>query len=726
MKKLIPFLVIIWHFYFNPIVAQMISWQQIDTLPEPRSQFFSFEYNESIYIVGGVNSNQSVDGKVNFAEIENQTTFAPWVSTNPVTTDLYQFGKGINRATGYAYILGGRTHGSPLKQTLYSQIQTDGTLSPWQNTTSLPQGLNGQGSLIYNNKLYQLGGVNTYGGGVTDSVIFTTVNVDGTLNSWDTTSSLPIPSAMGLVLMANEKVYHIGGLTNGFGRLNNVFFASINSDGTLSTWSQTTNLPEAVSAPFGFVFENSIFVMGGDGTTPQSKIYKGEVLQNGNISFWQYIGELPQSMSHTELVKTNAGIYLLGGEGNESRDEVYFSDMNNFTPFESLYTVPQRDIEIGESNLLWAVAQTHGPQVYNAYKVNLNTGIVFDSLAFNIPPENDGRGVAWDGTNLWYSEWDFDKLYVINPVTGDTVAQYPSPGFGPQGLAFGDGYIWHTDEFSNVIYKINPANGTVVGTLPVPELVGWYVGISYYYGALCLMNYITNKLTIIDAINGNLIFSATFPFGTTGDITCDNTYIYLVGEPNNTLYRFRIDYIVPVELVSLSIDLVNENNVNIKWTTSTETNCQGFRIYRNSQEIAFLPGAGSSTKLRNYFYEDNNLQNGSYEYILEEIDYDGEQTILGKQTIWINYLPKDLALYQNYPNPFNPSTKIKFTLTEKFVISLKIYDMLGRQVADLVNGEMPAGFHEVEFHPNDLASGIYYYKLTAGNKSIVHKMILLR
>jgi hypothetical protein len=85
-------------------------------------------------------------------------------------------------------------------------------------------------------------------------------------------------------------------------------------------------------------------------------------------------------------------------------------------------------------------------------------------------------------------------------------------------------------------------------------------------------------------------------------------------------------------------------------------------------------------------------------------------------------LVKEFYLEQNYPNPFNPSTKIKFTIPSvgtslmKFV-QLKVYDVLGNEVAILVNEEKSAGSYEVEFSASGLTSGIYFYKLTAGNPS---------
>jgi len=89
-------------------------------------------------------------------------------------------------------------------------------------------------------------------------------------------------------------------------------------------------------------------------------------------------------------------------------------------------------------------------------------------------------------------------------------------------------------------------------------------------------------------------------------------------------------------------------------------------------------------------------------------------------------LPTKFELYQNYPNPFNPTTKIKYDLPVKAHVLLKIYDILGREVLTLVNEERPAGSYKVEFNGKNLASGIYFYMLKAGNYYSVKKMILMK
>ena len=88
--------------------------------------------------------------------------------------------------------------------------------------------------------------------------------------------------------------------------------------------------------------------------------------------------------------------------------------------------------------------------------------------------------------------------------------------------------------------------------------------------------------------------------------------------------------------------------------------------------------------------------------------------------------PSDFSLSQNYPNPFNPSTIISFDISIQTNVLLKIYDLLGNEVATLVNEVKPVGSYNVEFNASDLASGIYYYTLNAGDFHQTKKLILLK
>jgi hypothetical protein len=113
---------------------------------------------------------------------------------------------------------------------------------------------------------------------------------------------------------------------------------------------------------------------------------------------------------------------------------------------------------------------------------------------------------------------------------------------------------------------------------------------------------------------------------------------------------------------------------------------------------------------------------GSY-FLLDDVTLSGTATSVNDK----NIIPAKSSLEQNYPNPFNPSTKIQYNLPENSFVSLKLYNIIGKEVASLVNSAVPAGTHEVVFDASGLNSGIYFYTLKTGNNFVqTKKMILMK
>ena len=92
----------------------------------------------------------------------------------------------------------------------------------------------------------------------------------------------------------------------------------------------------------------------------------------------------------------------------------------------------------------------------------------------------------------------------------------------------------------------------------------------------------------------------------------------------------------------------------------------------------------------------------------------------------MNTTVNNYSLYQNYPNPFNPSTTITWQMPESGNVTLKIYDVLGREITTLINEELTVGKHETVFDASQLSSGIYFYQLKAGSFVQTKKMILIK
>jgi hypothetical protein len=201
------------------------------------------------------------------------------------------------------------------------------------------------------------------------------------------------------------------------------------------------------------------------------------------------------------------------------------------------------------------------------------------------------------------------------------------------------------------------------------------------------------------------------------------------------LFFDKFSAIIPVELVSFR-SIVEGNKVTLSWTTATETNNYGFEVLRKQtnsewEKIGFIAGAGNSVSHNTYSYTDNNLTPGIYSYRLKQIDYSGTYKNYDlTETVKIG-VPERFELMQNYPNPFNPSTKISWQSPVSSWQTLKIYDVLGNEVAILVDEFREAGKYEVEFpvetrHASSLPSGVYFYSIKAGDYFEVKKMSLIK
>ena len=206
---------------------------------------------------------------------------------------------------------------------------------------------------------------------------------------------------------------------------------------------------------------------------------------------------------------------------------------------------------------------------------------------------------------------------------------------------------------------------------------------------------------------------------------------YWSGNPSIILYTDNGG--VPVELTSFTVNVNDREQVEVKWSTATETNNSGFEVQRlNTSEqarvweiISFIPGHGTTTEPQYYSFTDDKINSGKYKYRLRQIDYDGTFEYTDELEVEIN-IPLKFVLEQNYPNPFNPSTKIKYSLPEAGNIKLTIYNSVGEEVSVLAEGFMEQGQYEITFDATNLPSGIYFYKLQYGNFLIVKKMMLMK
>ncbi len=206
-----------------------------------------------------------------------------------------------------------------------------------------------------------------------------------------------------------------------------------------------------------------------------------------------------------------------------------------------------------------------------------------------------------------------------------------------------------------------------------------------------------------------------------------------------TLAPSGCDQDLPIELSSFSASPKNDIII-LNWETISEKNNYGYEIERsvfhafsdNSNnekgewsKIGNIQGAGNCNSVSKYSFTDKNPMEGKLSYRLKQIDFDGKYKY--SKEIEINYEPvKEYVLEQNYPNPFNPTTTISFGLPQETNVSIKIYNALGEEIAEILNKNLKAGKHSVDFNAKNLSSGTYFCRMKAGKFTKTTKMLLLK
>lgn len=202
------------------------------------------------------------------------------------------------------------------------------------------------------------------------------------------------------------------------------------------------------------------------------------------------------------------------------------------------------------------------------------------------------------------------------------------------------------------------------------------------------------------------------------------------------------DPTLPITLASFSANLLQNNKtVELNWMTINEINNYGFFVERRAEnesqfmEIpeSFVEGHGTTYEPHEYNYNDNTINTpGIYYYRLRQVDNDGlthysNPVMINLSTLFSSdETPIEFTLKQNYPNPFNPSTTIEFSLPNKSNVNLKVYDVLGSEIATLVSRELQAGNHIVRWDAKAVANGLYFYRLEAGTFTQVKKLMILK
>ena len=323
-----------------------------NSLPSARSNFASVEANGYVYVIGGYSNGFGIN-TVFYAKLNSDGTTGAWVTNaNALPDERYAPASVV--ANGYIYVIGGYDNytGSPetsVNTVYYAKLNTDGSTGMWQTSVNiLPVGVYSHSSIVANGYVYVIGGT---GGPAQSAVYYSKLNSDGSIGAWLTSvSALPVGTTGHSSVASNGYVYVIGG-SDGVDVQAAVYYAKLNSDGSVDAWQTSPNaLPAGRYLSSVVSTDGYVYVTGGYDTNNQSTVYFANLNSDGSTGTWTTnINALPEARSSHSSIASNGYIYVLGGvdESNIAQSSVFYAKINSGSipsPATSVWSMSANDL----------------------------------------------------------------------------------------------------------------------------------------------------------------------------------------------------------------------------------------------------------------------------------------------------------------------------------------------------------------------------------------------
>ncbi len=404
-----------------------------------------------------------------------------------------------------------------------------------------------------------------------------------------------------------------------------------------------------------------------------------------------------------------------------------------------------------DGGLTW-VHQLSGTSAWLNYVCFVDVNVGWAAGENGVLLKTTNGGTTWNVQSCGSSSTIHDGCFA-NATSGWIVTHAGSVMKTADGGATWQTQMINAPTIINAVHFVNDNTGWIVGaggTLSKTTNGGttWYDQTSGTSHALNEMEFLDADTgwvvgdggTILVTKNGGATWAQqSAPTSQNLRSVCfDNPYHGWAVGLNSTIIEYAVNHALPVQLAQFAATQVGNNAVRLNWMTVSEQNNYGFFVERSTNANAgfsplqgsFVAGHGTTHQSHNYAYTDNTVRSGRWFYRLQQIDLDG--SINYSEPVAVDILtdvkdvqiPTAFALKQNYPNPFNPSTIIEFSIPKAGVVSLKVYDLTGREVATIADEELSQGSHIRTFSGNGLASGVYLYKLMSGNVSLTRRLTL--
>lgn len=313
--------------------SDITGWVAGTSLPTATCTAQTIVTKNRVYVIGGFIAGVGASATVYTATINSDGSLNAW-STGTALPGVLCYSQ-VTIIKNRVYLFGGSTDGNTSVATVYTApINADGTLGVWTTGTALPAPVSNSYLIVTSSKVYVCGGNNNTS--ILSSVYYANINSDGTLAAWSTGTALPVSLATGSVAITKNRVYIIGGSSNVSSSNGAIYTAPINSDGTLGTWTASNSLPIPTWTHATLVTKNRVYTFGGTttGGTIVSHVFSAPINVDGTLGTWTTGTSLPAAFQQTSSIVLKNKIYLIGAYGLAS---VYVANisggMNDYSSY---------------------------------------------------------------------------------------------------------------------------------------------------------------------------------------------------------------------------------------------------------------------------------------------------------------------------------------------------------------------------------------------------------
>jgi len=645
-----------------------------------------------------------------------------------------------NPNTGYLAVFGILSNSSAANQSISQNIIYSLNATSTTNLTcaigiSVDEQAGATGCIISRNRIYGINNISTYNSlGITAGISGMRFYASEANNSVWTISNNQVSLTNG----SNTNSIHVNGFCYLGNAANvNLYYNTFYTGGSISSGSRNTYC--LYSASGNLTLLNNIIYMGRTGGTAKyySIYWSGGTLtkSNNNLLISTNLNTIGYFTTGTNYDKTIDSWRTATSQDNNS-----WSTVSTNIPAGNLfsdYTNGNLNIKTDQQEA-WYVNGKGTPTgtginndyVGNARSTTVSTGATDiganEFTPSSTPPAATETGSRTNGGTTYYNfggqilasiTWGSGTIPGVVNVRYYSNSQVSSPSGN-----YGNGY-W------DVSVDVQPSSA---------------YNITFYFGDHETYTINSPSQSTIDLAKYSSGVWTNFPSGSTGNNVSITSFTYnphtvTVNGITTGFSKFALsddNAPLPVNILSFNSGIINLRDVELKWEVENESNMNCYEIYRQSEgsenwlKVGNIISQNHSERIM-YKFKDSKLNSGKYHYKLKQIDNNGNFAFsLLSNPVEIN-LPTKFELSQNYPNPFNPKTKIDFNLPFDSKIDLKVYDITGKEIANIIKGEYyKSGFYTMEFDCNRFASGVYFYKITAVSGSNVFvntkKMILLK